>query len=305
LALLRNKRSGRVWVPEPDAVVGRSPRCELRLDEGYVSVQQAGLRWSGEVWELRDLGSRNGTRVDGQPLQPGVGRALRSGAVIWFGNAQQEWVFEDDAPPRPMIAPLAGGDPIFLDGDLLGVPSADDPQATIYRGSDGRWILERADASSMTLDSGSVFEAGGLHWRFVCPDFIASTTTAHQPLQVHELRLQFGVSRDEEHVELVATLGDRRFDLGSRGHNYLLLTLARRRLEDARAGLPDTSCGWVYQDDLGRDLDIAVEQLNVDVFRIRKQIAGLGLADATNIIERRPRVKQLRIGVSGLEIRAL
>ncbi len=294
-----------MWVPEPDAVVGRSPRCELRLDEGYVSVQQAGLRWSGEVWELRDLGSRNGTRVDGQPLQPGVGRALRSGAVIWFGNEQQEWVFEDDAPPRPMIAPLTGGDPTFLEGDLLGVPSADDPQATIYRGSDGRWILERADASSMTLDSGSVFETGGLHWRFVCPDFIASTTTAHQPLQVHELRLQFGVSRDEEHVELVATLGDRRFDLGSRGHNYLLLTLARRRIEDARAGLPDTSCGWVYQDDLGRDLDIAVEQLNVDVFRIRKQIAGLGLADAPNIIERRPRVKQLRIGVGGLEIRSL
>jgi len=305
MALLRNKRSGVVWVPEPDAVVGRSPRCALRLDEGYVSARQAGLRWTGEVWELRDLGSRNGTRVDGQQLQPGVGRALRKGANIWFGNEQQEWVFEDDAAPRPMIAPLAGGEPTFLEGELLGVPSADDPQATIYRGSDGRWILERADASSMTLDNGSVFETGGLHWRFVCPDFIASTTTAHQPLQVHELRLEFGVSRDEEHVELVATVGDRRFDLGSRGHNYLLLTLARRRLEDARAGLPDTSCGWVYQDDLGRDLAIAVVQLNVDVFRIRKQMAGLGLADAPNIIERRPRVKQLRIGVGGLEIRSL
>ena len=305
MALLRNKRSGRLWVPEPDAVVGRSPRCALRLDEGYVSGQQAGLRWSGEVWELRDLGSRNGTCVDGQQLQPGVGRPLARGAVISFGDAQQEWVFEDDAPPRPMIAPLAGGDPTLVEGDLLGVPSADDPQATIYRGSDGRWILERADGSSMTLDNGSVFETGGLHWRFVCPDLIASTTTAHQPPQVHELRLQFAVSRDEEHVELVATLGDRRFDLGSRGHNYLLLTLARRRLEDAAAGLPDTSCGWVYQDDLGKELDIAVVQLNVDVFRIRKQIAALGLADAPNIIERRSRVKQLRIGVGGLEIRSL
>ena len=305
MALLRNKRSGRGWVPEPDAVVGRSPRCALHLDEGYVSAQQAGLRWSGEAWELRDLGSRNGTRVDGQQLQPGVGFPLRRGAVIRFGNEQQEWLLEDDAPPRPMIAPLAGGDPTFLEGELMGVPSADDPQATIYRGSDGRWVLERADASSMILDNGSVFETEGLRWRLVCPDFIANTTTAHQPLHVHELRLQFGVSRDEEHVELVATLGEKRFDLGSRGHNYLLLTLARRRLEDARAGLPDTSCGWVYQDDLGRDLDIAVVQLNIDVFRIRKQIAGLGLSDAPNIIERRPRVKQLRIGVGGLEIRSL
>jgi hypothetical protein len=294
-----------MWVPEPDGLVGRSPRSGLHLDEGYVSAQQAGLRWSGEVWELRDLGSRNGTCVDGRQLQPGVGHPLAKGAVISFGDAQQEWVFEDDTPPRPMIAPLAGGDPTVVEGMLLGVPSADDPQVTIYRASDGRWVLERADAPLLILDNGSVFQAGGHDWRFVCPELVTSTTTAHQPLQVYRLRLQFAVSRDEEHVELVATLGDRRFDLGSRGHNYLLLTLARQRLKDAEAGLPDTSCGWIYQDELADELDVTVVQMNVDIFRIRKQVAALGLVDAPNIIERRPRAKQLRIGVGDLEVRSL
>jgi hypothetical protein len=45
--------------------------------------------------------------------------------------------------------------------------------------------------------------------------------------------------------------------------------------------------------------------MNVDIFRIRKQVAALGLVDAPNIIERRPRAKQLRIGVGDLEVRSL
>ena len=286
-------------------MVGRSSRCGLHLDEAYVSSQQAGLRWSGEAWELRDLGSRNGTRVDGQLLPPGVRHSLKKGAVISFGDAEQEWVFEDDAAPRPMVAPLAGGTAAVLEGDLLGVPSADDPQATIYRGNHGQWVLERADAPLTRLENGSVFQAGGQDWRFVCPELTPSTTTAHQSAQMQGLRLQFAVSRDEEHVELVATLGDKRFDLGSRGHNYLLLTLARQRLADAAAGVPDTSCGWVYQDDLADQLNITAAQMNVDIFRIRKQVAALGWTDAANIIERRPRAKQLRIGVGSLEVRSL
>ncbi len=305
VAALRNSRSGRVWVPEPDGLVGRSPRCGLHLDEGYVSGQHAGLRWTGEFWELRDLGSRNGTVVDGKQLRAGVGHALARGAVILFGDVQQQWVFEDDTPPQPMIAPLAGGDPTVLEGELLGVPSPDDPQATIYRGTDGRWVLEQPDAPLMILDNGSVFQAAGRDWRFVCPDLVINTTTAHQPVEVDRLRLEFAVSRDEEHVELVAILGEKRFDLGSRGHNYLLLTLARQRLKDRAAGLPDTSCGWVYQDDLADELDMTVVQMNVDIFRIRKQVATLGLTDAPNIIERRPRAKQLRIGIGGLEVRSL
>ena len=66
--------------------------------------------------------------------------------------------------------------------------------------------------------------------------------------------------------------------------------------------MPDTSSGWVYQDDLEHDPSMAAERLNVDVFRIRQQFAEAGVLDAARIIERRPRSRQLRIGTRNLTI---
>jgi hypothetical protein len=110
------------------------------------------------------------------------------------------------------------------------------------------------------------------------------------------------VSRDEEHVELKAECCGRPHDLGSRSHNYLLLTLARERLRDVNAGVPETSSGWMYQEALLDELAIPQTQLNIDVFRIRKQFAALDLVDPGHIIERRPRTKQLRLGTARIAI---
>jgi hypothetical protein len=110
------------------------------------------------------------------------------------------------------------------------------------------------------------------------------------------------VSRDEEHVEITVNCGGNSVALGSRGHNYLLLTLARERLKDAEAGMPEPARGWMYQDTLLRALAMPTTQLNIDVFRIRKQFAALDLTDPANVIERRPRTKQIRIGVAQIEI---
>jgi hypothetical protein len=90
--------------------------------------------------------------------------------------------------------------------------------------------------------------------------------------------------------------------MGTRAHNSLLLALARRRLEDAAEGLPETSCGWMYQEDLSQEPGLEFPQLNSDVFRIRKQVAAAGVLDAANVIERRPRTRQLRIGTSRISI---
>jgi hypothetical protein len=56
----------------------------------------------------------------------------------------------------------------------------------------------------------------------------------------------------------------------------------------------------VYQDELMRELGTSGTQLNVDIFRIRKQFATLDLSESAAIVERRPRTKQLRIGVANL-----
>jgi hypothetical protein len=120
--------------------------------------------------------------------------------------------------------------------------------------------------------------------------------------EVRQVQLIFSVSSDEEHVQLQAVLGATSVDLGARSHNYLLLTLARRRLEDASAGVPETTCGWIYLDDLAHDPTMSGGQLNIDVFRIRRQFAALGVVDAGHIVERRPRTRQIRIGTGRISI---
>jgi hypothetical protein len=121
-------------------------------------------------------------------------------------------------------------------------------------------------------------------------------------LRLRELRLTFIVSSDEEYVRIEARGASSVLDLGARKHNYLLLTLARRRLDDAAQDQPDTTCGWIYQDEIDHDPSMAPSRLNIDVFRIRRHFARHGVVDAHAIVERRPPTRQLRIGAAQLAI---
>jgi hypothetical protein len=46
-------------------IVGRAPNCDCVVPEDCVSRKHAQLWRDGERWYVRDLGSRNGTRVNG------------------------------------------------------------------------------------------------------------------------------------------------------------------------------------------------------------------------------------------------
>jgi hypothetical protein len=123
--------------------------------------------------------------------------------------------------------------------------------------------------------------------------------------RVAGVHLKFEVSRDEEYVHLEATVGFRRFDLGARRHHYFLLTLARRRLADAMAGLPETTCGWIDREELRFDPSMGPSQVNLDAFRIRRQFQAMGLVDATRIVERRRVTRQIRIGTALVSVERL
>jgi len=303
MGTIKKTSTGQSVLLEPEHLVGRAPTAALCLIERYVSAQHAVLRFTGEVWELRDLNSRNGTFVDRVRMRPGEERQVRVGSRIAFGKVEQEWEVLDELPPEAMAVPLDGGPPVQLDGELIALPSGEDPRLTIYRDAEGTWVLEQPE-SIAPITNMQVFDVEGRPFRFSCPERIWKTSIAGpmRELEVRHLTLLFSVSRNEEHVELRVTSGLRTFDLGARSHNYMLLTLARQRLADAAEGLPETSCGWIYQEDLDHDPTMAGPQLNVDVFRIRKQFAALGVVDAANVVERRPRTRQLRIGVERISV---
>jgi hypothetical protein len=192
----------------------------------------------------------------------------------------------------------------LLDGDLLALPSNDDPRVTIYRDAKGAWVVEQPNESVMPIANLQTIQVDGRLFRFCCAENVRTTSLALTPteFEVRQLQLSFSVSRDEEHVHLRMICGEVSVDMAARTHNYLLLTLARRRLEDAAEGATEMASGWVYQEDLAHDPTMAPPQLNIDVFRIRKHFAAAGVLDAANIIERRPRTRQLRIGTGLLSI---
>jgi len=302
---IRDLSEGKASLLEPEHLVGRVETSALKLSERYISGRHAVFRWNGGRWQLRDLGSRNGTFVDGIRLGPGEDRPLSLGTKVSFGKRDgDQWEIVDDSPPVVMAVPLDGGDPVLVETDLLALPSKDDPLATIYRGADGAWFLEQPETSIAPIMNSQTFEVAGRAWRFCCAASVPTAPlSASARIGVHSAKLHFSVSRDEEHVTLRMESDGATVSMGARAHNYLLLTLARRRLADVARGLPEATCGWTYQDDLARDMATASTQLiNLDVFRIRKQFAAAGVADAANVIERRSGTGQLRIGTGLLSI---
>lgn len=284
-------------------MVGRAQACSLRLDHMYVSAQHAVIRHDGEGWTIRDLASRNGTWVDGDRIAQGKALHLRKGSRLAFGIADHEWELIDDSPPRVMVVPLDGGPPLAFERDLIALPSAEDPRATIYRNAADSWMLEDGEALPIPLNNQCVFHCGGRTWRFSCPNPVHPTTQA-QALSteslLRDLAFDFKVSLDEEHVALRARDGNRVLDLGERTHHYLLVTLARARKADVEGGTLETAAGWVDTDTLCRGSSYTRGQISVDVFRIRKQLMDHAVIDGARIIERRP--GQLRIGTANVTI---
>jgi adenylate cyclase len=75
-----------VRVENPFSWLGRSPEADLRIASASVSRRHAVLAESGGRWTLRDVGSQNGTSVDGLLVREHViqdGDTVSLGPDLW------------------------------------------------------------------------------------------------------------------------------------------------------------------------------------------------------------------------------
>lgn len=306
MARIVDPRTGEVHTLRARTRIGRSRANDLCLDDPRASGEHALIAYAGHGWLLRDLGSRNGSFLGDRRLLPAEPQALAPGDLLGFGAAEASFEVLDLDPPRPAAFPLdegPGAAPIEAPGDLLLLPDALAPLASIHRLGSGSWVIEQggeerpvADRDTLTLQ--------GRRFRLSLPEDLDGTwRPAAPPLTLARVRLDFVVSQDEEHVALTLFTPEGPRSLGARSGHYLLLTLARLRSRDAARGLPLGEQGWVHQDELLRMLAIDANVLHVWIHRARRLVADAGVVDAAALIERRSAAGQLRIGMEELTVR--
>lgn len=300
MALIERTADGAVFPVAARLLIGRSKSCGLVLASSHVSGEHATLVWTLGRWEIRDLGSKNGTFVGKRRLEPGIAEILTAGAELSFGGDEERWRLVDDHPPGALAIELDSGTMREAKAGLLVLPGGDAPELSIYRDSEGVWRVEQADGEIRPLADQAVLRAGGVSWRIHLPAEIEGTPLAEPGPSLSSVELRFAVSRDEEQVELHLLHGRREIPLDSREHAYVLLTLARLRKADADRGISPGERGWVERGQLQKMLGVDANALNVAVFRARQQLLAAGVDGAQNVVE--VRRGQRRLGTDRFQI---
>lgn len=66
--------------------LGRAPICDVVIPFSPVSKVHAYLREQGGIWSISDVGSTNGTKVNGTPVSPNAWMQVSDGDAIAFGS---------------------------------------------------------------------------------------------------------------------------------------------------------------------------------------------------------------------------
>jgi hypothetical protein len=302
MAVLEQVDRSRTFRPATRCLVGRASTCHLVLDNSDASREHAVIFYDGVSWNVRDLSSRNGTMVGAERVVDTV--PLHVGDIVRFGGERNAWKLIDAAPPAARAVSRATGCAVLADQAGLFLPNAAHCEAFISN-QDGQWCLERLGEVRAVADREEVTLAEDV-WTLELTVGEERPSQATVALDSAEVRLLFKVSRDEEYVELVVSKGGRAHSFTHRSHIYLLLLLARARLEDQLSSetLPGEQ-GWVETKRLANMLKTSSEQINVWVWRAREQLQRIDADLAHRLVERRPALGQLRIGFGELSTEVL
>ncbi|WP_159085874.1 FhaA domain-containing protein [Aeromicrobium chenweiae] len=86
---LRLQRDGRTYtIQRAGAVLGRLPESPITFAEPEVSYRHLAIRLQGVQWQVKDLGSTNGTTIDGRRIDGDDWTTLEEGSVIGLAGVR-------------------------------------------------------------------------------------------------------------------------------------------------------------------------------------------------------------------------
>ncbi len=129
LILQRGGESGETWPLEHRTLtIGRSPDCDIVLDDRQISRLHARVVWRDDHYEIEDLASKNGTHLNGrdvvapQPLHDGDEIQVALRYKLAFVDAGATAPLTLDAPlPRGLRLDTAGRR-VYVNGKPLEPP---------------------------------------------------------------------------------------------------------------------------------------------------------------------------------------
>jgi len=149
--LIRNGRNkgDRLEIKVPVANIGRADYNDVVVDDESVSLAHGKLQRRDDIWVFSDLGSTNGSMVDGVPVEDEV--ALSPGATIQLGEVKLLFDPADEMgagyPPGTKVVPAlpsSPGPPARMRGHKSGEPieARPRPKQLVGKARSGRpkWI---------------------------------------------------------------------------------------------------------------------------------------------------------------------
>ena len=139
------------------------------------------------------------------------------------------------------------------------------------------------------LNEHDIIEFANQQWRLQLSHLETSTELlSSSEEKIEQLAFTFNLSLDEESAQLKLHHLGKTIDFQVRSHHYLTLNLARYRMKDANDGLTPELQGWVYPEQLAKDIGLSISHLNIQIHRARKQFVDSmsTVSDAEFLIQR-------------------
>lgn len=301
MATLKNMRTQEIITLNVNHTFGRDPATNVTaLSSPKASRNHATIAWDGENWRIKDA-STNGTFVNNNPINTGIYLELHINVSMQFGgNTEEIWQVMELSPPVTGLQPLVEGLTFIPLHDVVVLPTQNQ-NIMVYLSDHGEWMCEENDAT-YTLHPGDKVGQGQQFWQFVEGRPCTTTAANDASPPPNDIKFRFNASQNEEHVSLSLIVDNKNIDMGERNHHYLLLLLARQRIEDAEKGLAPYEQGWIDKSLLIKMTGIIEQHINIQIYRFRKQVASLMPHSTTlhQVIERRP--GELRFAYSDIVI---